>query len=293
MVRNVTDTIWRLGLKDQVHISGPAERLLSGRGSALNPDFSPDGKKIAFESSRMGSRDIRDIWICDSDGSNCIQLTDMHGYAGNPRWSPDGHYIVFQAVTKEDFEVYLLEYPGGTPRLLPTFPDGDKTQPRWSRDGQWIYFVSHWSEAIEGSIVVLSKMPFVGGKPTLVKTCYGQIFFVESPDRHFLYYTKFGSPGLWRMPLEGGDETLVLSAKVDVWNWALTRDGFYYINDNFKPNGRIEFFNFATHTTTPIFALERPVAFYSGLTLSPDGKWLLFSENELNESHIMLVKNFR
>jgi hypothetical protein len=62
---------------------------------------------------------------------------------------------------------------------------------------------------------------------------------------------------------------------------------------NFKPHGKIEFFDFATRSTTPIFAVENPVPFFGGLTLSPDGKSLLFGQNEIAESYLMLVKNFR
>ena len=136
---NRLGTIWQLHLKDERHSLGSPTRLLAGRGFVQKPDFSPDGKKIAFESNRMG---YSDIWVCDSDGSNCLQLTSLHGNAATARWSPDGHYIAFEAITKAFWEVYLLEYPGGVPRVLTTFPGANNGVPRWSRDGQWIYFYS-------------------------------------------------------------------------------------------------------------------------------------------------------
>jgi hypothetical protein len=73
------------------------------------------------------------------------------------------------------------------------------------------------------------------------------------------------------------------------------RAGIYILNANAKPNARIEFFDFATNETTPILRLEKPATTfaYAGLAIAPDGRSLLYSQNELDDSYIMLVKNFR
>ncbi len=281
---NSLDTVWQLHLKDNRHPLGPPTRLLSGRGFVWKPDFSPDGKKIAFGSNRMG---YGDIWVCDDDGSNCSQLTSLHGDAATPRWSPDGRYIVFEATTNGLWEVYLLKYPGGTPQELPTFPGANNGVPRWSRDGQWIYFYSTHEEGT----YQLWKIAFNGGTPVRVKTGDGGIYVNESSDRRFLYYSKWEVDGVWRMPLEGGQETQVLP-NVHHWDWALAPDGIYFVNSSASPYGRLEFFDFVTRTTTPIFALDRPSPHFASLTLSPDGKSLLFGQNEIDEADVMLVKNF-
>jgi Tol biopolymer transport system component/predicted Ser/Thr protein kinase len=282
---NRVDTIWQLQLKDERHPLGPPARLLAGRGIIQKPDFSPDGKKIAFESDRMG---YGDIWVCDRDGSNCSQLTSLHLTAATARWSPDGHYIAFEAITNGYWQVYLLEYPGGTPRILPTFPGANNGVPRWSRDGQWIYFYS----AHEKGVYQLWKVPSKGGTPIRVTTGDGGIYVAESPDRRFLYYAKWGQPGLWKMPLEGGQETRILE-NTDHWHWTLAPSGIYFLDLTFKPFGRIEFFDYSTRSITPIFTVEKPVPHFGGLTLSPDGKSLLFGQSEVDEFYLMLVKNFR
>ncbi len=51
------------------------------------------------------------------------------------------------------------------------------------------------------------------------------------------------------------------------------------MNLDFPPNGRIEFFDFAHGHSTPIFALDKPFPFFSGLALSPDGKSASFRAN--------------
>ena len=74
---------------------------------------------------------------------------------------------------------------------------------------------------------------------------------------------------------------------------ALAPTGIYFLNESFKPNGRIGFFDFATRETTPIFTLEKPLTVFGGLAVSPDGRSLLYAQNELDDSYIVLVKNFR
>jgi len=183
----------------------------------------------------------------------------------------------------------VLELPGGRPRLGPTFPGADNGAPNWSRDGQWIYFYSKH----EKGPVQLWKVPFKGGSPVRV-TRNGGVYAVESDEGRFLYYSKVEQQGIWRMPLNGGEETRILDkiAGFDWFEWALTT-GIYFLNQDAETNGRIEFFDFSSRETTPIFPLQKPVYRTGGLALSPDGSSLLHSQYEHLDSYIMLVKNFR
>jgi len=282
-----SDNIWRLDLKDEKSAQGPPVRVTSTR-SGLNwrPNFSPDGKKIALESDRLG---YSDIWYCDSDGSNCAQLTSLRGFAGTARVSPDGLHIAFEFRRREHEEIYVVEVPGGRPRLVPTFPGAEDGAPNWSRDGQWIYFYSDH----EGRPFQLWKVPFKGGPPVRV-TKNGGIYALESDDGRFLYYSKYTQPGIWKMPVDGGEEVRVLDqpASEKFFNWALTRKGIYFLTED-PPNGKIKFLDFATRKTISIFALEKSVGDFGGLALSPDGKSLLYTQRESWDAYIMLVKNFR
>jgi hypothetical protein len=75
-------------------------------------------------------------------------------------------------------------------------------------------------------------------------------------------------------------------------DWVLARTGIYFLDPRVPPHGRIEFFNFATRATSPIFSLEK-ASFSGDLALSPDGKSLLYGQIDREESYIMWVKNFR
>lgn len=278
----VSNSIWQIRLRDEAHPLGPATRLISARGAVnWRPDFSPDGKKVVFESDRLG---YSDVWYCDSDGSNCAQLTSLRGTAGTARWSPDGQHVAFEFQSQHFYEIYVLDLPAGRPRLLPTFPESDNGAPSWSRDGKWIYFYS----THENELFQLWKVPFQGGMPVQV-TRNGGVYGIESEDARFLYYAKPDQPSIWKMPLNGGEEERVLDQLKGWAVWALSPRGIYFLDRPKNDKSRIEFFDFATHKKILIGDVDKPTP---GLALSPDGRSLLYSRNEFEDYEIMLVKNF-
>jgi len=278
--------VWRLDLKDLKHAQKPPFPLVSEKGDKMRPELSPDGKKVAFESDRLG---FWDIWTCDVDGSRCDQVTSLHGTAGRARWSPNGRYIAFEFHPRERSEIYVVEVPGGLPRLLPTIPGSDNLSPSWSRDGKSIYFASkHGGEAFQ-----IWKMPFTGGAPTQL-TKHGGISPVESFDGHYLYYSKYEKAGVWRMPVQdGGEESAVLS-DIDPgsWpNWSLSPEGIYFEKSGKSEHTELAFFDFADNKTHVVWAFQKEPGW--GLSLSEDGKSLVYIQDQFAESNLMMVRNFR
>ena len=82
---------------------------------------------------------------------------------------------------------------------------------------------------------------------------------VESPDGRFLYYLNKG--GLWKVPLEGGEETRVLESVFND-NFAIVDEGIYFIPDS-KPR-TVQFLSFTTRrvTTTAKVAQEPAWGFF-------------------------------
>ena len=283
--REVRDiNIWRLTISDSAATTPKPERFISSTRADTNPQISSDGTKIAFSSDRSGTVEI---WVCNHDGSNPVPLTSsVRGQAASPRWSPNGHRICFDSNAEGQFEVYEVDGNGGKPRRLTTHPAADAA-PSWSRDGKWIYFSSNRS----GSYQVW-KLPASGGGEASVVTQKGGFLPLESPDRKFVYYMKgYDDRRIWKVPSQGGEETEVLGP-IFRRDYDVAKDGIYFISEpDSSTSQSIRFFSFATGAIKSIAPIENPWGHF--ITVSPDGRQILYPKLDLEGSDLMLVENFR
>src|SRR6185437_10566691 len=171
--------IWRRELNSRVSAGPPARFIYSTRMES-GPQFSPDGSKIAFESTRTGAYEI---WMCRSDGSGLIQLTHFNSVAGTPRWSPDGRQIAFDSRTSGNADIFVVDSEGGSPRRLTTERSSEEV-PSWSRDGRWIYFASDRTGQHE-----VWKMPSAGGYAVQI-TRHGGLRLSNRPTGGFCTMRK-------------------------------------------------------------------------------------------------------
>jgi eukaryotic-like serine/threonine-protein kinase len=277
----IDNNIWRVEVPGSDGKMSSPIKLISSTRVDEDAQFSPDGKKIAFSSNRTGSFEI---WICNSDGSHAQQLTSLGVFCGGGYWSPDGERIAFDSILAEQWDVFVTSSSGGKPTRLTSDPASDLWS-RWSRDGRWIYFASDRSGEYQ-----VWKVPAGGGEAVRV-TRKGGFAAFESPDGQWIYYTKSdGASKLWKMPRDGGEETQVLESVV--WGaFAIVNEGIYFIP---RPDaaGRhsIRFFNFATKRIWSISTIGTP---QGHLSVSPDGRWILYSQIDQMGSDLMLVENFR
>lgn len=233
--------------------------------------FSPDGSRVAFQSTRTGTFEI---WVSNPDGSNPVRLTNYNGpLTGSPRWSPDGQSIAYDSRPNGNSDIFVVSPNGGLPRQL-THDPTDEIMPSFSHDGQRIYF--GWDR--DGMWNIYS-MPASGGTPKQV-TKNGGFTAVESPDGKYVYYAKGpAQPGLWRVPVEGGEEAEVIhDLQPSLYGyWVVTKDGIYYAGfDQFTAEftrSSLRFYSFKTGKSERIATLPLPI-FYGapGMEISPDGK---------------------
>jgi Tol biopolymer transport system component len=224
-----------------------------------------------------------EIWTCDADGSNAVQVTSLAAHSGTPRWSPDGRRIVFDSNKEGRFQVYVVDAGGGAPKRLTDNP-ADDAAPSFSLDGKRIYFSSIRTGRWE-----VWKMTAEGGQPVQVTRTGGFCPF-ESADGQVLYYQRTQGPSdIWAIPVQGGDETRVVES-VGQRQFAVRVDGIYCLR---IVNGaqRLQFFDFATKTTTDVATLANAGGL--ALTVSPDRRYVLYSQQDQVGSDLMLVENFR
>ena len=113
-------------------------RITYDTASDVDPDVSPTGEEIVFDSNRDGG--VFEIYIMNADGSDPTRLTDPPTLGRYPSWAPDGKKVVFRRGT----DIYTINADGtGSPTQLtsevaPSFAQ----MPVWSPDGRYIAFMS-------------------------------------------------------------------------------------------------------------------------------------------------------
>jgi Tol biopolymer transport system component len=282
--------LWRIpGRRAAAALRRP-ERLSTSNWWDGSPAYSPDGRRIAFESDRGG---VQNIWTSRGDGADPAQVTAFERPAGTPRWSPDGRRIVFDSSKAGGWDIYVAEVEGGIPRRLTDDPASDNVA-TFSRDGRGIYFSSDRTGQRQ-----VWRMPVEGGSAVQV-TRGGGLYAEESWDGRYVYHTKDAGGGrtaVWRVPVAGGDEVEVLPGLNSWADWTLARGGIYYLRSREVLRGRrseneIRYLDFATGQTRSLFRKDGAFDLY-GLAVSPDEESILFGEHPLPQSELLLVENFR
>jgi len=278
--------IWSIDLSGAAGAPTTPTVLAASSRLDTNPDFSPDGRRITFQSDRSGSLEV---WVCDKSGSHARQLTSFgHGHSGSPRWSPDGQWIAFDSNVdgQGKYQIYVVGADGGTPKRL-TELAFNSAIPRWSRDGRWIYFSSERSGRVE-----IWKMPSRGG-PAVQVTKQGGQTGEESLDGRTLYFLK-GNLGntqptpLWCIPTAGGPERKLVDGVISR-AFSVAERGIYYEHADQPAGWSIRFLNFAKGADVAIGRYTKPS--YLGMSLSPDRHTLLFSQIDQEGSDLMDVEN--
>jgi DNA-binding winged helix-turn-helix (wHTH) protein len=251
--------------------------VVYGNSGNAAPQFSPDGKQIAFMSNRSGAWQI---WLSDVDGSRPRQVSFTES-AGTPRWSPDGSKIAFDAPSDGETRIFVMPvhpYEQARPLVQGLVPS-------FSRDGKWIYFGSERTGDWQ-----VWKVPVIGGQEVQV-TRHGGFAALESDDG-FLYYAKsrYPQPEICRVPVKGGEEACgQMHLRPRTWaSWAVTCNGIVFAED--LPNGKatLSIYDPKRREVRDLVPL-RSAPFWVGASL--DGNRAIM--NDATEQQISMVENLQ
>jgi Tol biopolymer transport system component len=243
--------------------------------------FSPDGKLIAFSSTRSGSSDI---WIKQLSGGEPITSKRDKWTDFSPIWSPDGQQIAFLSDHDDQTGIWTMPAFGGTPTPLKPLDNRSQSLVAWSKDGKTIYF------ELNQNLYALD----VASKQTepltnLAAARFALREFSLSPDEERLAYTDWQDQqkDIWVMPIRGGQAVRVTNDRAEdnapVWH----PDGKRIIYSSLR--------NGVRQICVAYLDARPPVQITSGdnhhevLDVSKDGAKILYSTTR-DESDIWGVK---
>jgi eukaryotic-like serine/threonine-protein kinase len=265
---------------------GASTLLIESTFSDLFPQYSPDGRRIAFQSDRAGGGGRPEIWLAEADGSNPTRLTRGPGrFQGSPRWSPDGRSIVFDSQAEDGHaEVWTIGIDGSDLRQM-THDAADDTVPSWSRDGRFIYFASNRTGRNEVWRVT------AGGRREEQVTREGGNYPLESVDGRTLYYQR-GNRALVGRPTAGGEERTIVAC---IGRYDVAPGGV--IGADCRPEDApasseltLRYWEAETGRARPVATVE--TAWLGGLSVSRDGQSILYGRSR-GTSDLMMIENFR
>lgn len=274
-----TSNIARLDFSEKGSMIKNNKILIPSTVVDVLPIYSPDGQRIAFFSTLTG---YGEVWVCDANGSDLLQVTAYDNWTGGASWSPDGQFLAIDTRIDGQSEIYIIPSVGGQAQRITNNPAQDNW-PWWSKDGNWIYFTSNRTGRDE-----IWKIS-INDKEAIQLTQNGGISPKESTDGRMVYYNNSG--GLWSIPSNGGNEQQILE-QCNLSGFDTVEGGIYFTSDTDTGNGAIQYLSFKTGECQKVYELVDDY-FQFGLSVSPDQKSILYAKTIDSGCDIDMIENFK
>lgn len=222
-------------------INGKRVRELSrGNWSDFSPEWSPDGKKIAFLSDRDGTVQVHVLWL---DSRETAQLTHVERTPVGLRWSPDGTTLAFG--------MYLPETGSPLPVTMPEFPKGAKLAEPAKVIDRIIWAFDGMGYLPKGYMHIFTLDTKVGGTP---KQITSGDYTYNDPRRFWACDPQWGHNGrkiYFASLLKPWDEVEMEINECEIYSLDLTSGEIKQLTARKGPD--------------------------RGMRISPDGKWIAYT----------------
>ena len=241
-------TAWyfRIGFRGSSAVAGAFKSVEIANWSSApgelfgNAAFSPDGKMIAFSSTKSGSKNI---WVTQYASTEAIQVTNDNFSNKDPIWSPKGDEIAFfsQKGNITDGKtnatgIWRISALGGTPKSVGPVTDGSFELRRWVAGGK-IYYQSkgdlHAMDIANGtSQKVTSFDPSIGRVDWVtISADERSISYVVQKDSKWQIFTADAANSDPRKVAESAGEITGVAwiAEIGQFFYSASTDGVYQV----------------------------------------------------------------
>lgn len=261
--------------------ASPIRQLTNNQASTLRPAWSPDGKRIAFQSNADGPYNV---YVMDADGGNLRRVTSSETDHRHPAWSPDGRFLAMDSGDSIKREIWVSEIATGA-RTQVTRLGAAASFPSWSPDGSRIAFFVYqagamdlWTVGRDGS----AAAPLTRGHAS-----------EEKQQCTFACHAAAWSPDGKRLALSDGDRArvLLMSSLVAGASTPVSPEGershfpiflgdgsLSYVTEHISlDQSWTDLWAVRPDTETPRREIARNVKAQGPFALSQDGRQLLFA----------------
>ena len=243
--------------------------------------WSPDGTRIAFLSYRDGNEEI---YVCNADGGEPVNLTTSRANENHPSWSPDGTKIAFDSDRDGNWEVYVMGADGSNAVSL-TDNEAVDVWPSWSPDGGRIAFFTNRDgnyeiyamDADGGNPVNLTKHDSIDVEPSWSPGGSRIAFRSDrGADGIGVYVLDLESSGVAQLTEHGGIGS-------SIWSPDGTRVAFH--DDRV---GNLEIYVMDVDGGEPVRLTHHPAADYKA-AWSPDDSRIAISSKRMGSFYEVLI----
>lgn len=148
--------------KQEIFVIDPntesSARLTDDAQCASNPQWSPNGMSILFESGQTGNNDL---YVIKLDGTMQTNLTESEGFEFHAQWSPNGDQIVFvnhlvdidiSLPNDGSQDIFLINEDGSALTQLTFTPKEFELWPAWSPRGEYLAYVVYYRETRKSTV---------------------------------------------------------------------------------------------------------------------------------------------